>query len=191
MITVTALVVYESSFGNTASVARAVADGVAQHMPVRVVPVTDPASEAPVDESLVVVGGPTHAFGMSRASTRREAQGRRGATPHDVPGVRDWIAHLPTDPDGRLYWIAHLPTDPDGRLYATFDTRVTTVQHLPGSAARAAARALHRSGHHAVGHPESFYVADVEGPLLPGELDRAREWGAAIAQAAENLRATT
>jgi hypothetical protein len=177
VITVTALVVYESSFGNTASVARAVADGVAQHMAVRVVPVTDPASEAPLDESLVVVGGPTHAFGMSRASTRREAQGRRGATPHDVPGVRDWIAHL--------------PTDPDGRLYATFDTRVTTVQHLPGSAARAAARALHRSGHHAVGHPESFYVADVEGPLLPGELDRAREWGAAIAQAADDLRATT
>ena len=25
--------------------------------------------------------------------------------------------------------------------------------------------------------PETFYVEDYEGPLLPGELDRAREWG--------------
>ncbi|PFG43561.1 flavodoxin-like protein [Isoptericola jiangsuensis] len=172
-----ALVVYETSFGNTESVARAIADGIAQHMPVRVVSVADPEAAEPVDESLVVVGGPTHAFGMSRASTRRDAQGRLDVMPHDVPGIRDWIAGLPPD-----------PTD---RLYATFDTRAKTVQHLPGSAARAAARALHRSGHHALGHPESFYVTDVEGPLVPDELDRARDWGAAIAQAADEAGART
>jgi hypothetical protein len=177
VVTVSALVVYESSFGNTEAVARAVADGIAQHMPVRVVAVADPRAEASDDETLVVVGGPTHAFGMSRESTRREAQGRGGHASQVETGVRDWVARL--------------PADRADRLYATFDTRVAKVQHLPGSAARAAARALHRSGHHAVGHPESFFVADVEGPLLPDELGRARDWGAALAGAATSIWAET
>ncbi len=50
-----ALVVFESMFGNTEAIARAVADGL--------------GGGAEVD----VVGGPTHAFGMSRPSTRRSA----------------------------------------------------------------------------------------------------------------------
>ena len=68
-----ALIVYESMFGNTAKVAHAVADGLGVHMAVELVqagkapaPLTDPVD-------LVVVGGPTHAFSMSRASTRAVA----------------------------------------------------------------------------------------------------------------------
>jgi hypothetical protein len=177
VITMSALVVYESSFGNTQAVATAVADGIAQHLPVRVVSVAEPTSQASDDETLVIVGGPTHAFSMSREGTRREAQERGGHSPGVEAGLRDWIARLSAD-----------RTD---RLYATFDTRVAKVRHLPGSAARAAARALHRSGHHAVGEPESFYVADVEGPLLPDELGRARDWGAALAKAATSTRTAT
>lgn len=177
MITVSALVVYETSFGNTEAVARAIADGIAQHMPVRIVSVADATPEASDDETLVVVGGPTHAFGMSREGTRREAQERGGRTSGVEEGVREWVARL--------------PADRADRLYATFDTRVTKVQHLPGSAARAAARALHRGGHHPVGDPESFYVADVEGPLLPDELGRARDWGEALARAATEIWART
>lgn len=165
-----ALVVYESSFGNTAAVARAVGDGIAAHLPVRVVPVDgDGASEEPGD-TLVVVGGPTHAFSMSRARTRREAQERAHAEPGDSAGIRDWLGRL--DPDGA------------GRLYATFDTRVAGVRHLPGSAARAAERALHRDGRRTVVPAESFYVADVEGPLLPDEVARARAWGDRVGRAA-------
>jgi hypothetical protein len=29
--------------------------------------------------------------------------------------------------------------------------------------------------------PESFYVEDLAGPLADGELERARDWGAALA----------
>jgi hypothetical protein len=172
-----ALVVYESSFGNTEAVARAVGDGIARHMPVRVVSVADARSEATDDETLVVVGGPTHAFGMSREGTRREAQERGGHASGAEAGVRDWVARL--------------PADRADRLYATFDTRVAQVRHLPGSAARSAARALHRGGHHAVGDPESFYVADVEGPLLPDELGRAEDWGSALAGAATSIWSET
>ena len=63
-----ALVVYESMFGNSEKVARAVAQGVAEVMPVKLVEVTVAPTELEgVD--LIVAGGPTHAFSMSREST--------------------------------------------------------------------------------------------------------------------------
>ncbi|WP_240930481.1 flavodoxin family protein [Isoptericola sp. BMS4] len=169
-----ALVVYESSFGNTAKVAEAVADGLGRHMPVRVVAVDEPGARQEADDTLVVVGGPTHAFSMSRPRTRREAQERADTLPRDTAGIRDWIDMLPAD-------------RPD-RLYATFDTRVAGARHLPGSAARAAERELRRGGHRTVVHGESFYVADVEGPLLPDEAERARAWGEHLAREAADVR---
>ncbi|MCL1869097.1 MAG: flavodoxin family protein [Promicromonosporaceae bacterium] len=168
-----ALVVYETSFGNTAAIARAIGDGIGRHMAVRVVPVDDPEAGQAGDDELVVVGGPTHAFGMSRPRTRAAAQERRDEPPRDRPGIRDWIGGLPSD-------------RPD-RLYATFDTRAHGVRHLPGSAAHAAERALVRAGHRTVVPGESFYVADVEGPLLPHEETRAREWGDRLGRRVEHV----
>ncbi|WP_277213226.1 flavodoxin family protein [Isoptericola croceus] len=168
-----ALVVYESSFGNTALVARAVGDGIAAHMPVRVRSVSSLGVDEADGEDLVVIGGPTHAFGMSRPQTRRDAQVRLGDEPVESLGIREWIDRL--------------SPDRDDHLYATFDTRVEKVRHLPGSAAHAAARALRHDGHRVVDRGVSFYVADVEGPLLPRERDRAREWGERLAHKAQEL----
>jgi flavodoxin len=66
-------VVYESMFGNTKSVARAVADGLSERFDVDLRDVSQaPASDiGPVD--LIVVGGPTHAFSLSRPATRASA----------------------------------------------------------------------------------------------------------------------
>ncbi|GAA4729038.1 hypothetical protein GCM10023216_20580 [Isoptericola chiayiensis] len=104
---------------------------------------------------------------MSRPQTRQEAQERLGERPSGLPGIREFIDRL--SPDREV------------RLYATFDTRVEKVRHLPGSAAHAAARALRHDGHRLVDRGASFYVADIEGPLLPHERDRAREWGDRLA----------
>ena len=65
--------------------------------------------------------------------------------------------------------------------FAAFDTRVTRVRRLPGSAAHSAARAGRRHGFSQAIAPQSFYVLDVEGPLADGELEHARVWGAAVA----------
>lgn len=57
------------------------------------------------------------------------------------------------------------------------------MKWLPGSAARAAGKEVR---HHHLGRPvgtESFYVADMEGPLLDGELERAEKWGAQLESA--------
>lgn len=167
------LVVHESHFGNTRAVAEAVADGIAdgtglgraEH--VTVVDVTDAPDRLAADVDLLVVGAPTHAFSMSRASTRRDALGQGAEPGHDVRGIREWLATLALD--------GAAPT------VATFDTRVTAVRRLPGSAAHAAGRSVVRHHLGEVVDSASFFVDDSHGPLADGELDRARAWGRALA----------
>jgi hypothetical protein len=97
---VRALVVFESSFGNTEAVARAVAEGLALLGTVELVEACDAPARLPGDIDLVVAGGPTHAFGLSRVSTRDDAV-RRGALhsvttglrrPATAPGMRWWAS---------------------------------------------------------------------------------------------------
>jgi hypothetical protein len=158
-----AVVVCESMFGNTRAVGEVIAETLAIHFDrVDVFDVAD----APVtldDVSLLVVGAPTHAFGMSRPSTR-EAAHEQGAAAPTERGVREWLADL-------------RPPSHEVRC-AVFDTRIRTPR-LPGSAARAARRRLRRLGCD-VFAPVSFGVTGTTGPLEDGELDRARHWAAAL-----------
>jgi flavodoxin len=61
-----ALVVYESMFGNTEEIAHAIADGLGESVEVQLAEVADAPVEPNPDVALIVVGGPTHAFSMSR-----------------------------------------------------------------------------------------------------------------------------
>lgn len=166
-----AVVIYESIFGNTGAIAHAIADGLAQNLNVRTVQLPSPS---PADDisgaDLVVLGGPTHAFGMSRHSTREEAAHRQGEDhPVEASGLREWIEAL-TD-------------DVDGRGAAVFDTRAKSFRYLPGSAAGSASRLMRHKGLKLIDEPHSFYVTDMEGPLAPGELARARDWGTHLGKA--------
>jgi Flavodoxin domain len=164
---VKALVVYESMWGNTEQVAEAIAAGLRESMEVDLVPVDQAPSDAGPEVGLIVAGGPTHAFSMSRTSTRNDAR-QRGAD-HGQTGI------------GLREWLDGLPSGHHAQRIATFDTRVEKVRRLPGSAAKAAAKAAHRHGFERATHVESFYVEDMEGPLVDGELDRATAWGREIA----------
>jgi len=159
----TALVIYESMWGNTRAVAEAVARGMGSDVPV--VEVGEAPSPLPTDVDLLVLGGPTHAFTMSRPATRRDAV-QKGAPPgHEDRGIREWLEAQ----EGR-----------DSVDVATFDTRVAKVRRLPGSAAKAAARVARQHHLGRLVDTESFYVEDMEGPLIDGELERARDWGASV-----------
>jgi flavodoxin len=68
-----ALVIYESMYGNTHLIASAIAGGLRTSIETSVVPVGEVDSELLAQADLVVVGGPTHVHGMSRASTRKAA----------------------------------------------------------------------------------------------------------------------
>ena len=159
------LMIVESHWGNTRKVADRVAVGLRRGAPGTEVLVTAPgdapASVAP--GTLLLVGGPTHAFSMTREKTREDAH-QRGATSPAGPGIRDWIERSDVA---------------DGVAVRTFDTR---VKHFPGSAAKSAAKALHRHGWRDARAGESFFVTGQEGPLADGELDRAEAWGVELAQ---------
>jgi hypothetical protein len=167
------LVVAETMFGNTATVAGAVAQGLAEETYVEV---TTPVHPPRDDVDLLVVGAPTHAFTMPRPGTREEAR-RQGAIGVNVArGVREWIADIPVGP--------HHPR------IVTFDTRVMRTRRLPGSAARAAARDLRAKGYSPLAASMSFFVDDVKGPLADGELDRARAWGERLGSVLTAVTAT-
>lgn len=165
----TTWVVFESMFGNTRLVAEAVARGLAARGPVRVVEVGEAGALAD-DVDLLVVGGPTHAFGMSRAQSREDA--RKKSPDHHVisegPGLREWLATL-----GRQ----RTP-----RAAAVFDTKVK--KPLTGSAGKGAGKALTGAGFRLVAPPEDFGVTGTTGPLDDGELERAEAWGAELARLA-------
>jgi hypothetical protein len=161
-----AMVVYETVWGNTEQLAREIAEGIGADT----VDVVDAASAPPAiedDVDLLVVGGPTHAFSMSTASTRESAR-QQGATRIPAGGIREWIERLSTP-------TSSVPV-------ATFDTRVVTPR-LPGSAAKKAMKRLVALGFRPAVKPETFGVHGYSGPVADGELERARQWGRTVAGA--------
>jgi hypothetical protein len=168
-----ALVVYESMFGNTRAVAQAVALGLSGAFEVTLDDCGRAPARLPDRLALLVVGAPTHAFGLSREGTREDA--RRQCTPDDDPsdtGLREWLAGLPRT-------SASSPAP----VTAAFDTKVSHP-NLPGSAAHAAARRLHRLGYVEATGPRTFHVNGNRGPLAEGESDAAFAWGQQLAEAA-------
>jgi len=162
-----ALVVYESMFGDTERVAHAIADGLRDTYQVDVADVGTMPSASGVD--LLVVGGPTHAFAMTKPATRAEAAKRGAVRTGAIDlGIREWLDCSPTL---------------NGTAAAAFDTKIDKP-YLPGSAAHKAHRQLHRLGCHMLMHSENFRVIGTTGPLVAGEEQRARRWGSELAAAA-------
>jgi len=165
-----AIVVYESVFGNTRAIAEAIAEGMGS---VTVLPVHE-AAKWRGTVGLLVVGGPTHMHGLSTARSRRlaaEGDHEDGAG-HVEPGA--------TEEPGLRAWLRDLPPNAAHHV-AAFDTRFDKSEWVTGVAARGIARRLRHQGLQVVA-TESFLVENSEGPLVEGELDRAREWGATLAR---------
>lgn len=157
------VIVFESLWGNTESIAREIAAGVGDAD----VEVVRAGPDAVISDAvdLLIVGGPTHAFSMSRASTR-ESAAQQGATIPQM-GIREWIEAQ--QPPKRAV------------LVATFDTKVVSPP-LPGSAAKKAMKRLIGLGFQPIAKPCTFRVHNNSGPIADGELERARAWGAELAE---------
>jgi hypothetical protein len=163
-----AVIVYESMFGNTRAVADAIAEGFRPGNEAIVVPVARARPDVLDGADLVVVGGPTHAHGMSRAITRKGAA-EMAAKPDSGlmlepsvpgPGQRDWLAHL-----GQVTIAA-----------AAFDTRIDGLAMFTGQASKGIARLLRHHGFRMVAASESFLISKGN-RLRAGEKERARQWG--------------
>lgn len=161
-----AAVVYESMFGNTATIAASVAHGLrSAGMQVKVIPVALAGDDVLRNHDLVVIGAPTHALGLSRPSTRADAVLQGAPAEVEARGVREWLEDL---------------EDTESVHIATFDTRVRAMRHLPGSAARHVAHLLRRRGYD-VPPATSFYVSGAAGPLAHAEEARASDWASNLA----------
>lgn len=168
-----ALVVYESIFGNTRAIAEAIGRGLGDRYEVRVLEVSQ-APAAPDGIDLIVVGGPIHAWGMTRESTRHDA--RNQALAHGI--------QPPSTGIGVREWLAQLPMRSDDMAAAAFDTAVKMRWFPVGSAGKGEAARLREHGYRVLVPPEHFFVADTDGPLVDGEVDRAVQWAAALAAVA-------
>lgn len=163
------LLVYESMFGCTESIAQAVAAGLAEGgADVCLEEVRHAGAVRDHEFDLLVVGAPTHAFSLSRPSTRRDAVQQGAPADRAESGLREWLAGIGPE-EGR------------GRPAAAFDTRVTKVRHLPKAASTRANHLLTRRGFDSIARPAPFLVQDLKGPVLPGELERAHRWGRDVA----------
>jgi hypothetical protein len=170
---VKSLVIYESMYGNTHLIAKAIAAGLWESGETVLMPLYQVVDGSLRGVDLLVVGGPTHAHGLSRASTRKAA----AEAAHDPEkhltlenqgagrGLRDWLEDLRDVP----------------AKGAAFDTRVDMSPVLTGRAAKGIARRLRHHGCDQITPPESFLV-DKSNHLLAGEEDRARRWGEGLAQ---------
>ena len=144
-----ALIVYDSMFENTATIARAI--GGALSADVQHVRDANPSTAGALD--LLVVGSPTH--------------GGRATPAIDV--------YLKAIPNGALKHVR----------VAAFDTRIPaaeralplrTLMGIIGYAAPKIARNLRSKGGELMAPPAGFFVDDKEGPLRPGEIERASAW---------------
>jgi hypothetical protein len=166
------VIVYESMYGATHTLAERMGEALRPSGDVDVVPVGSASSELLSGADLVLVGGPTHVHGMTSARTRKaamEAAAKPDATVEpdpdaEGPGLRDWFERL----DGRA-----TPA-------AAFDTRMHGPAIVTGRASRGIDRRLRRHGFTPVADPESFLV-DKDGSLTDGEASRAAKWAEAIA----------
>ncbi len=174
------VIVYESMFGNTRVVADAIAKGLGPGHDTAVVPVTGAEVGLLDGADLVVVGGPTHVHGMSRASTRKGAAdvGRKPGSGLAVepgaegPGLREWFAGL----------------HQDGVPAAAFDTRLEGLAMFTGRASKGIARLLRQHGFTLLARPESFLVTG-HNLLRAGEEDRALAWGRMLAAKVAGVKA--
>lgn len=150
-----AKVVFDSQFGNTEQVARAIGQALGANAEVEVLRVTAATPEQLTSADLLVVGSPTQRFTATPATTNL----LKSIPDNGLNGVQ--VAAFDTRfPESEIERI---------RILAFF-------VKLFGYAAEPMLKRLEKKGGQAVAAPQGFYVGETEGPLLDGELDRAAAW---------------
>ena len=161
-----AVVVYESHWGNTAAIARAIAEGLGPGA--RALSTAEATGTAIADADLIVAGAPLLGFRLPSDDMLKSigANASKDPVAPDLshPSMRSWLDALPKG---------------SGRS-AAFETR---IWWSPGGATAAIARGLESAGYRSVAKARRFIVKGKYGPLRDGELERARQWGAELAQA--------
>ena len=160
-----AIVVYESHWGNTAAIARAIAEGIGPEA--QAMSTAEATGAVVAGADLIVAGSPLLGFALPTEGMLKSiaANAARDPVPPDLthPSMRSWLEALPQGL---------------GRA-AAFETR---IWWSPGSAAKAILQRLAAHGYRPLDKAQKFIVEDKYGPLRAGELERAKAWGEALMQ---------
>ena len=158
-----AVVVYESLWGNTEAIARAIAEGLGEGAVA--VHTNEATPEVAAGADLIVGGAPLLGFSLPTEAMRESIRTGRdaAATPADFSNrsMRSWLADL---------------AEGSGAC-AGFET---AIWWSPGSSARAIDTGLTAKGRTSAAKPRRFLVTGRTGPLKDGELERARAWGSEL-----------
>jgi flavodoxin len=151
-----ALIIYDSFFGNTEKVARAIGDALAGRGEVEVARVSEVKAGQLAGLDLLVVGSPTRGF-------------------RPTPAITEFLKSLAPDALKGVCVAAFDTRIPQSEIdSAVFFLRY--MVRLFGYAAAPIARLLQGHGGRLAIPAEGFFVHGREGPLLEGELQRAGEW---------------
>lgn len=154
----TVLVVYDTSYGNTAVIAKAICSGLGGNAIAREVETLDADSLSGFDT--LVVGSPT-----------------QGGRP--TQSVRSWLDQIPA---GALQGSQFAAFDTRLPISGLFGTAMRIVGH----AAPRIARGLRARGAREIAPAEGFVVINKDGPLAQNEKERAVAWGKSLAEAARH-----
>ncbi len=154
------LVVYETFYGNTEKVARAVAEALKAQGEVQTLRAAEAKPEHIAGVDLLIVGSPTRAF-------------------RPCPATKAFLAAIPA---GALNGVKVAAFDTRTVMDKAVPGILRFMARIFGYAAQPIAASLQKKGGTLVGSPEGFFVRGSEGPLLEGELERAAEWAASLAK---------
>jgi flavodoxin len=148
------LIVYDSIFGNTGQVAKAMADELGRSHEVKLASVQEARSLDLSGVELLLVGSPTRGF-------RPTPEIQEFASRSDLPkraAVFDTRIDLDTIHPAPLRWVVQ----------------------AGGYAAERLRTELEEQGCSIIGEPEGFVVLGQEGPLRDNELERAAAWAKSL-----------
>ena len=165
-----ALIVYESMFGNCRLIAEAIAAGiVAAGGAAEPVEVGQAPTATQPDLDLLIVGGPNHFMALSTPQSRIDAG---HLVDHPVisadRGLREWLGELQ-------------PNEAETKM-AIFDCRLNHPDYINNheDASQEIKLLLYDAGYEDAVDPLHILVQEKPGPLIDGELARARAWGAVL-----------
>jgi flavodoxin I len=159
------LVIYDSAYGNTAQIARAIGEALGSPPEVVTLQVGDVTADHLAGLRLLIVGSPTQRFSST-------------------PGTKNFLDNIPEHALKGVR-VAAFDTRFTREHMKSVSSVLSFSAGLVGDSAYAAksiASGLKKKGGELVAPPEGFYVKDTEGPLLEGELERAAEWARRISQ---------
>jgi flavodoxin len=154
-----AMVAYDSAYGNTEQIARAIGTALGPQQDVETLRVGDVTPERLAGVTLLVVGSPTQKFGPTGATT---------SLLKTIP--RDGLKGIKVAAFDTRFTVSEIEKI---RILAFF-------VKIFGYAAKPIADRLEKKGGELAVPPEGFYVSETEGPLLEGELERAADWAKQI-----------